>query len=427
MPGPADDSLVLHETTLSDDAGRVLAFLEQQGTFRFPTLATGLFSAAAGEGGDLELTGYQSVWVRDNIHIAHAHLAWGETDKSRAVLQALAQYFRQYLHRFDNVIDGLSDASDPMHRPHIRFDGNHLLELEEKWSHAQNDALGAFLWLYCKTLPREPSPDEWNLLSQFVHFFKTIRYWQDEDSGHWEEVRKVAASSIGVVVAGLKQLRSLVIDKPDVPHGRGLRLSEIDDLLERGQHALDDILPAECNQADPAKFRLYDAALLFLIYPYQVVGPAIADQIVSNVTTHLMGDHGIRRYRGDSYWCADYKQKLAADQRTVDFSDNLSDRDRLLEPSLEAQWCLFDPIVSIHYALRYRRTGEPEDKRRQVHHLQRSLQQVTRPGSHRVAYRCPESYFCEQGRYVPNDICPLLWTQANLKLALKAAGDPQFI
>lgn len=427
MAGPADDSLVLHETTLSDDAGRVLAFLEEQGTFRFPTLATGLFSAAAGEGGDLDMTGYQSVWVRDNIHIAHAHLAWGEPDKSRAVLQALAQYFRQYLHRFDNVIDGISDASDPMHRPHIRFDGNHLLELEEKWSHAQNDALGAFLWLYCKTLPREPSPDEWNLLAQFVHFFKTIRYWQDEDSGHWEEVRKVAASSIGVVVAGLKQLRSLVIDQPDVSHGRGLRLSQVDDLLERGQQALDVILPAECIQTDPAQFRLYDAALLFLIYPYQVVGPAIADQIVSNVTTHLMGDHGIRRYRGDSYWCADYKQKLAADQRTVDFSDNLSDRDRLLEPSLEAQWCLFDPIVSIHYALRYRRTGELEDKRRQVHHLQRSLQQVTRPGSHRVAYRCPESYFCEQGRYVPNDICPLLWTQANLKLALRAAGDPQFL
>ena len=427
MTGPADNSLVLRETMLSDDAWRVLAFLEQQGTFRFPTLATGLFSAAAGEGGDLELTGYQSVWVRDNIHIAHAHLSWGEPDKSRAVLQALAQYFRQYLHRFDNVIDGLSDAGDPMHRPHIRFDGNHLLELEEKWSHAQNDALGAFLWLYCKTLPKEPSPDEWNLLAQFVHFFKTIRYWQDEDSGHWEEVRKVAASSIGVVVAGLKQLKSLFLDKPDVPHGRGLRLSEVDDLLERGQQALDSILPAECIQADPAKFRLYDAALLFLIYPYQVVSPAIADQIVSNVTTHLMGDHGIRRYRGDSYWCADYKQKLAADQRTVDFSDNLSDRDRLLEPSLEAQWCLFDPIVSIHYALRYRRTGELEDKRRQVHHLQRSLQQLTRPGSHRVAYRCPESYFCEQGRYVPNDICPLLWTQANLKLALKAAGDPQFL
>ena len=427
MTGPADNSLVLRETMLSDDAWRVLAFLEQQGTFRFPTLATGLFSAAAGEGGDLELTGYQSVWVRDNIHIAHAHLSWGEPDKSRAVLQALAQYFRQYLHRFDNVIDGLSDAGDPMHRPHIRFDGNHLLELEEKWSHAQNDALGAFLWLYCKTLPKEPSADKWNLLAQFVHFFKTIRYWQDEDSGHWEEVRKVAASSIGVVVAGLKQLKSLFLDKPDVPHGRGLRLSEVDDLLERGQQALDSILPAECIQTDPAKFRLYDAALLFLIYPYQVVSPAIADQIVSNVTTHLMGDHGIRRYRGDSYWCADYKQKLAADQRTVDFSDNLSDRDRLLEPSLEAQWCLFDPIVSIHYALRYRRTGELEDKRRQVHHLQRSLQQLTRPGSHRVAYRCPESYFCEQGRYVPNDICPLLWTQANLKLALKAAGDPQFL
>ncbi|RLS37264.1 MAG: phosphorylase kinase, partial [Planctomycetota bacterium] len=33
-------------------------------------------------------------------------------------------------------------------------------------------------------------------------------------------------------------------------------------------------------------------------------------------------------------------------------------------------------------------------------------------------YRCPESYFCEKGQWIPNDITPLLWTQGNLWQAL---------
>ena len=40
-------------------------------------------------------------------------------------------------------------------------------------------------------------------------YFQAIRYWQDEDSGHWEERRKIEASSIGAVVAGLRELRLL--------------------------------------------------------------------------------------------------------------------------------------------------------------------------------------------------------------------------
>jgi phosphorylase kinase alpha/beta subunit len=433
------ESLVLRESVLADDAARVLAFLEQQGTFRFPTLESGLFSAAAGEGDDFELTGYRSVWVRDNIHIANAHWVWNDAPKAAGALQALMSYFTKFRFRFTDAIEGRSDPRDPMFRPHIRFDGTHLTEVDEKWSHAQNDALGAFLWLYsnyCRwRSPGTPTAEEWELLCECVAFLQQIQYWQDEDSGHWEEVRKVAASSIGVVVAGLKAFRQHLFtetrfggppaDFSYLKYGRPISLNDVNDLMDRGEQALAAILPAECAQSDAAKQRHYDAALLFLIYPYRVVSPQMADRIVSNVTTHLMGDHGIRRYNGDSYWCADYREKLAADQRTVDFSDNLASRDSLLERGLEAQWCLFDPIVSIHYGLRYKESGEIEDRRRQIFHLQRSLDQVTRPGGRAVPYRCPESYFCEKGRYVPNDICPLLWTQANLKQALwLASGHP---
>lgn len=428
------DALVLREPSLASDARRSLEFLREQGTFRFLTLPTGLFSAAAGEGNDFELTGYRSVWVRDNVHIAHAHLRSGETPKGEAALRALMSFFLKQRFRFADAIESRSDFRDPMQRPHIRFDGERLVELDEKWSHAQNDALGAFLWLYSIQAGRPGSQplteDEWSLLFDLLHFLETVQYWQEEDSGHWEEVRKISASSIGAVVAGLRAFRALLIENPpQVPMMtrssiRPMTIDHVNQLLERGERALQAILPAECIQADPVQARRFDAALLFLIYPFQVVEPEMADQIVNDVTTHLMGQHGIRRYIGDSYWCADYKQKLAADQRTVDFSDNLAERDRLLQPGREAQWCLFDPIVSIHYGLRYQRSGEPEDRHRQVFHLQRSLNQVTRPGSKSVPYRCPESYYCEQGAYVPNDICPLLWTQANLQLALRlAAGE----
>lgn len=413
--------LALSDTCSLNDVNRLCQFLEDHGTFRFPTLATGLFSAAAGEGGDFELTGYRNVWVRDNIHIAHGHWRWGQAEQAVAAVKALMAYFLKYEYRFSEIIAGRVGGADPMNRPHIRFDGLKLVELSEKWSHAQNDALGAFLWLACQL----NSECRWNdaelgLLDQVALFLHHIQFWNDEDSGHWEEVRKVAASSIGVATAGIEawyDLRkgsapAMSLSSAFATEGTGKAIH-----IE-GRQALSVILPAECIQPDPQQNRRYDAALLFLIYPYRIVSGEMADRIVADVLTNLAGTYGIRRYLGDSYWCADYKQKLAADVRTADFSDNLADRDRLLEPGLEAQWCLFDPIIAIHYGLKYERSGDPADREKQIAHLNRSLSQLSPADAPSGPYRCPESYYCERGRYVPNDICPLLWTQANLKLAL---------
>lgn len=413
--------LALPDNCSLNDAQSLSQFLEAQGTFRFPTLTTGLFSAAAGEGGDFELTGYRNVWVRDNIHIAHGHWRWHQTGQAVAALKSLMAYFLKYEHRFKDIIEGRLDPSDPMNRPHIRFDGLRLVELDEKWSHAQNDALGAFLWLACQLNSEcRWSEAELGLLDSVALFLNKIEFWNDEDSGHWEEVRKVAASSIGVATAGMEawyRLRqgtsaAVSISTQFAAEGTGSTIHI------PGRQALTSILPAECIQQDPTKNRRYDSALLFLIYPFQIVTGEMADRIVADVIANLAGTYGIRRYLGDSYWCADYKQKLAADVRTSDFSDNLADRDRLLEPGLEAQWCLFDPIIAIHFGLRFERTGDPADRQKQIAHLNRSLGQLTPADAPSGPYRCPESYYSERGKYVPNDICPLLWTQANLKLAL---------
>jgi hypothetical protein len=402
-------------------------FLCAQGTLDFPASTGGLYAAAAGTGADFEVSGYRSVWVRDNMQIAWAlyradHQA---TAAVRCVL-TIAEFYRRHQRRFVEIIAGIADAQDPMNRPHIRFNGSDLTELPEKWAHAQNDALGYFLWLTGRLaidghLP--PSHMPWDVLGLLLQYWQRIEVWQDEDSGHWEEVRKVAASSIGCALAGLETLATLLQTNRQMlqaAEAGGVSMSVLQLLQRECRAALLGILPAECIQSDPAKQRRFDAALLFLIWPLDIVGErALEDRIIDDVRTQLLGPHGIRRYPGDSYWCADYRQLLSADERTVDFSDNLDARDRLLRPGLEAQWCIFDPILSCIFGRRYQRGGNAADLQQQLWHANRSLQQLTTADCRFPPYRCPESWFCERGEWIPNDITPLLWTQANLLQALQ--------
>jgi phosphorylase kinase alpha/beta subunit len=73
-------------------------------------------------------------------------------------------------------------------------------------------------------------------------------------------------------------------------------------------------------------------------------------------------------------------------------------------------------------------TRAEDDLQMQIFHFNRSLGQLTGPDCPAGALRCPEAYYREGGRYVPNDHVPLLWTQANLLaafVAMKAtAGAP---
>ena len=58
-----------------------------------------------------------------------------------------------------------------------------------------------------------------------------------------------------------------------------------------------------------------------------------------------------------------------------------------------------------------------------MRYLNRSLGQITGADCPQGALRCPEAYYLERGRYVPNGQVPLLWTQANLLLALLAMEE----
>lgn len=420
------------------------SFLTQKGIFIFQSLPNGLFSASGSAGAD-DVSGYQNVWVRDNVHIAHAHYVCGDKASAARNLAALMKWFQKEEQRFRDVISSPRDkdgknimAQDPMKRPNIRFDGRRLENVKAKWPNAQNDALGYFLWLYSK-LSRDkvvsPGLDEVNCLALFPRYFEAIQYWLDEDNGHWEEVPKVEASSIGVVVAGLREFEEMLKENPTWTTASQVDPRWLARLRVNGEDALNAILPCETNrpleeilqESDEAKtlpYRRYDSALLFLIYPLEVLrwdNPKTRE-VLGDIKTHLQGDFGIRRYLGDSYWFPDY-QRVPIEQRTTDYSERMAERDVGARLGQEAQWCIFDPILSVIYGLRYlHHKGKSEQKEAgeclqlQIEHFNRSVSQLAEGNAGLL--QAPEAYYVKKGRYVPNDHTPLLWTQANLWLAV---------
>jgi phosphorylase kinase alpha/beta subunit len=400
-----------------EDLAQIRELLIKRGTLSFPALPNGLYSAAS-VSQHAAHTGYQAVWVRDNVYVAYSLLANGEAGKAAATVLALADHFQRQAGRFNAIIADPSQAANPVNRPHVKFNGYPIGEIDT-WPHDQNDALGYFLWIFCRMARLDLIPLSQSHAAVIAHFplyFRAIRFWSDEDSGHWEEARKNSASSIGAVCAGLRELNALLDSGQGSRLHNGVSRELVESLLESGMNRLNQILPAECIQ-DPPRARRYDAALLFLAWPLEIVDQEMADRIVQDVRLNLQGDYGIRRYLGDSFWCSNYLTNLRAEDRTRDFSMDLSSRDRFFEPGTEAQWCIFDPIVSVVFGQRYLNTGDAPWLLLQTEHFNRALNQIT------ADLRCPELWHWETGPdggavLETSEATPLLWTEANLWLAL---------
>ncbi len=63
----------------------------------------------------------------------------------------------------------------------------------------------------------------------------------------------------------------------------------------------------------------------------------------------------------------------------------------------------------------------------QFHHLNRALGQLVSVSPDGDELRCPELFYLEKGIWAPNDVMPLLWTQANLMLALHQVREVESI
>jgi len=193
----------------------------------------------------------------------------------------------------------------------------------------------------------------------------------------------------------------------------------LNNLIHQGIDALNRILPSECIQL--GQERRYDSALLFLIYPLQVVGDAMGNQIISDVIDNLQGQYGIPRYLGDSFWCRNYED-IPENIRTSISTEReqwLKDNGRALRAGEEAQWCIFDPIISTIFGVRFQKTRQTEFLEKQTFYFNRSIGQLTSDDFKIGGFKCPELYYLKDTDYVPNDATPLLWTQANLRIALR--------
>jgi phosphorylase kinase alpha/beta subunit len=225
---------------------------------------------------------YSYVWIRDTVYAVLPYLT-SRCGRYEQAFQALLDLFRRYEWKIDIHIR--QKPVFPYEFIHARY-SKELTELEQPWGHAQNDAVGLFLWgigagvRHGQKILRDDKDRQ--VVQKLVQYLSCLEYWQSPDNGIWEEYVELHASSIGACVAGLRSVRLLV----DVPN----------ELIEKGEQALHQLLPRESESKDT------DLALLSLIYPFQIVSRDIALQILENVADKLERTYGCIRYEGDRYY-----------------------------------------------------------------------------------------------------------------------------
>jgi GH15 family glucan-1,4-alpha-glucosidase len=238
----------------------------------------GLFLAAPAPG-----TGYNKAWIRDNIYESLG-LEIADPKKAVLVMHRLLDILRKHEYKIDWAIK--EKPKYAYQYIHARYNPETLEEFWDEWGNKQNDAVGAFLFRAAEMIRKGRmvvrDSGDLRILVKLVHYLQSIRYWEDEDNGMWEENEEVHASSIGACLAGLKAISRYV----HVPK----------ELIEKGQKALNNLLPRESETKEA------DLALLSLIWPYNIVSPMQRDAILRNVERKLVRKRGLIRYPGDRYY-----------------------------------------------------------------------------------------------------------------------------
>ncbi|MEP7205211.1 MAG: glycoside hydrolase family 15 protein [Candidatus Saccharibacteria bacterium] len=413
-----------------DNPRGLRSLLEQKGALLFQPYQSGLFPACALTRRMGESTGMNKAWLRDNAHIANAiHRTQPELAVSAG--RAMLKVLNNNRASIDAIVDGTHDRVASHYRLPVRVDGDTLANDSEP--RVQNDSVGYALWLTSRFINGGAivaSPEDLETLAQTVRYLDEIKFWEDPDDGHWEEERRVHVSSIGAVIAGLKEVCSMFegigyVTGIDFDRLESLGRNAMDNILAR--HATEMIGPPDSSQDLNASIdipRKKDSSLLFLVVPLGVFTGEQARLIVTGIEQTLVREKGVARYSGDTYWSPGFKGIMSIDQRTTYADGRLEKRNEkaaeIANSGTEAQWSLFDSLLSVYYGRCYEQTGDDEELQKQVSYLNRSLSQLAETEDGRLLM--PEAYYYDNkdgvNKLVPNDHIPLLWSQANLLLAL---------
>ncbi len=232
-------------------------------------------------------TGYDKAWLRDNFYECLAFEVLGDYDTVEKTYRAILDIFKKHEYKIDHAI-----AKKPEHTHeyiHARYHPETFDEFWEEWGNKQNDSIGCILFEIGVLEKRAPGlllkdDDDRRVVQKLVWYLSTLEYWHDRDSGMWEENEELHASSVGACLAGLKSIKGVAhIEVPD-------------ELIEKGEHFLHEILPRE------SEHKFVDLALLSLIWPYAVVNDDERKAILEHVEYHLLRERGVIRYKGDRYY-----------------------------------------------------------------------------------------------------------------------------
>jgi phosphorylase kinase alpha/beta subunit len=315
-------------------------------------------------------TGYDKAWLRDNFYECLAFEVLGDFETVKKTYRAILDIFKKHELKIDYAI---SKKPEHTHQYiHPRYNPITFEEYWEEWGNKQNDSIGCVLFKIGELEKREPglivkNENDRRVIQKLVWYLSTLQYWQDPDSGMWEEDQELHASSVGACLAGLKMARQV----------KGVVVP--DELIKKGEAVLHQILPRESER------KFVDLSLLSLIWPYEITNEEETTAILENVEYHLLRQHGVIRYKGDKYYNKN--------------PDGWSE---------EAEWTFGLSWLAIIFD----KLGEEE---KAAHFLELAKKTVTRDGL------IPELYFSNSKKY--NDNTPLGWSESLFIVALHEVNN----
>lgn len=316
----------------------------------------GLYLASTGEW-------YRKIWVRDNFYEALVELQENK-DLYKQTYQSLLDYYINIEEKYKKFT-WLIDEPNPKYGfrfPHPRLTED-LDEIREEWGFKQLDCFGEFLyglWLGEREGIRIIRNDkDREIINLMIKMLEAIEYWNCEDNAIWEENEEIHASSVGACLAGLTAIKFL-----------GFKVNN--KLLDEAHYSLNKLLPRESVTKD------VDLALLTLVYPFNIVTPQVAKQIITNVEADLLRERGVLRYKNDQYYNHNGK---------------------------EAEWCFGFTFLALAY-------NTLDNKEKAMYYLNLAKERTIINGD-----KVPELFLGETS--IPNGNTPLGWSNAMLVLAIQ--------
>lgn len=252
-------------------------------------LENGLYIAANGPE-------YQACWLRDIYYQAKPSLKLNPTQYVKTY-ETICEYWNNLDLNYSNKLHLLKQYGkekftkwETVHSK-ISKDAN---ELWQEWGHKQLDSyaynLLGIIEGWNAGLEIKGSKE---CMKHILEFLKAIKYWEQPDSGIWEEREELRASSIGAVVGACKALlTSTEIFEFD---------TEACYLYDKGMKVLKEFVNKDF--ARETNTRQADLSLATLIYPFNVFEADSEEgkRIIEQLKT-LERPNGFIRYQTDKYF-----------------------------------------------------------------------------------------------------------------------------